>query len=303
MKLDGWIVLPIWDKRFIIDGMTIAGNPFPQERIEIDEDMVLTQVKGKPERWMAHIRVETKEGEEIFDSEGDKAAKERILDFVSAYALKTDHMPTIQDVGASEMKESDCLGGDAKGIIISNETIWSEKDKKKDLESLVEAVDYFKSNEKIFRDKLWLKNALRYFYFAAMNERLEDKLINMIISLEALFFDKDERSELRYTLSLRAATLIGNVFCDKTSQVFDDIYELYKKRCDVVHGTITEVTHGDIYKLETYTKQSIKAFIQLSRNKSKKEILQLLNHCLVGKESADKLRAIIRERKWNQIHE
>jgi len=298
MKLDGWIVLPIWDKRFIIDGMTIAGNPFPQERIEIDEDMVLTQVKGKPERWMAHIRVETKEGEEIFDSEGDKAAKERILDFVSAYALKTDHMPTIQDVGASEMKESDCLGGDAKGIIISSETIWSEKDKKKDLESLVEAVDYFKSNEKIFRDKLWLKNALRYFYFAAMNERLEDKMINMITSLEALFFGKDERTELRYKLSLRAAALLGNVFYDRTTEkVFEDIKELYGKRCDVVHGSATKVTHNDIYKLKTYTDGAIKTFIQMSHNMSKKDILQLLNHSLVSKKSADKLRAIIRERK------
>lgn len=297
MNLDGWMVLPFWDRRFIIDGMTIQGNPFPQKRIEIDEDMVLTQVKEKPERWMAHIRVETKEDEEIFDSGADKAAKERILDFVSAYALKTGRTPTIQNAGASEIKESDCFGSDTKYFTISSETIWSEKDKKKDLESLVEAVDYFKSNEKIFRDKFWLRNSLRYFYFAAINERLEDKLINMIVSLEALFFDSNERSELRYTLSLRAATLIGNVFCDKPSQVFDDIYELYKKRCDVVHGTITEVTHGDIYKLETYTKRSIIALIQLSRKKSKKEILTLLNHCLVGKESAVKLRAIMHEKK------
>jgi len=290
--------LPIWDRRFIIDGMTITGNLFPQERIEIDNDMVLTQIKGKPEQWMAHIRVETKEGEENFDSEGDKAAKERILDFVSAYALKTDHTPTIQDVGVRAMKESDCLGGNDEWFTISSETIWSEKDKKKDLESLVEAVDYFKSNEKIFRDKLWLKNALRYFYFAAMNERLEDKMINMITSLEALFFGKDERTELRYKLSLRAAALLGNVFYDRTTEkVFEDIKELYGKRCDVVHGSATKVTHNDIYKLKTYTDGAIKTFIQMSHNMSKKDILQLLNHSLVSKKSADKLRAIIRERK------
>lgn len=292
--------MPIWDRCFVIDGMTITGIPFPQERIEIDENMVLKRVKGKPERCVAHIRVETKEGEELFASEGDKAAKERILDFVSAYSLKTYHTPTIQGAGASTMKESDRLG-DAKGAIIGAITVtYPEKDKKKHIEResrlLTEAVDYFKSNGKIFRDKSWLRNALRYFYFATMNERLEDKLINMITSLEALFFGKDDWGELRYKISVRAAALIGNVFDDKTTEeVFDDIKKLYGKRCDVVHGRVTKVTHDDIYKLMTYTKRSIKTFVQMSHIMSKEKILQLLDHCLVGKESADKLKEITRE--------
>lgn len=300
-------VLPTWDRCFVIDGMTIRGIPFPHERIKIDDNMVLTRVKGKPERCLVHIRVKTKEGanararaQELFDSEGDKAAKKRILDFVYTYALITDHKPTIQNAGASAMKESDRLGDSEGGIIITITETHPKKDKEKYVEResrlLAEVIDYFKSNEKIFIDNSWLRNVLRYFYFATMHERLEDKLINMIVSLEGLFFGKGDRGELRYRLSLRAAALIGNVFDDKTpEEVFVDIKKLYDKRCDVVHGRVTKVTHDDIHKLNTYTRRAIKTFVLMLHTKSKENILQLLDHCLVGKESADKLREITRE--------
>jgi hypothetical protein len=131
-----------------------------------------------------------------------------------------------------------------------------------------------------------------------MNERLEDKLINMTVSLEALFFGKEERGELRYRLSLRAATLIGNMFDDKTTkEVFDDIKKLYDKRCDVVHGRVTKVTHDDIHKLETYTRRAIEIFVPMLHTRSKESILQLLDHCLVDKESVDKLREITLKKK------
>ena len=291
--------MPTWDRCFIIDGMTITGIPFPHERIEIDDNMVLMRVKGKPERCTAHIRVETKEEVDLLGSEGDKAAQERILDFVCTHALKTYHKPAIQDAGASTMKESDRLGDGKRGIIGAITVTYPEEDKKKHIEKesglLAEVIDYFKSVEKILIDKLWLRNVLRYFYFATVNKRLEDKLINMIVSLEGLFFGKGDRGELRYRLSLRVAALIGNVFDDKTTEeVFDDVKKLYNKRCDVVHGGVTKVTHDDIYKLKTYTARAIKTFVPMLRIKSKEEILQLLDHCLVGKESADKLREIAR---------
>jgi hypothetical protein len=293
--------LPIWDCCFIIDGMTITGVPFPRKRIEIDDNMILTRVEGKPGQCVAHIRVQTKEGEELSVSEGYKAAKQRILDFVSTYALKTHRIPVIQDAGASTMKESDRLG-DAKGHILRATVTYPKEDKKKHIKResvlLAKTIDHFKSNEKIFRDNSWLRNALRYFYFAMMNERLEDKLINMTVSLEALFFGKEERGELRYRLSLRAATLIGNMFDDKTTkEVFDDIKKLYDKRCDVVHGRVTKVTHDDIHKLETYTRRAIEIFVLMLHTQSKESILQLLDHCLVDKESVDKLREITLEKK------
>lgn len=286
--------MPTWDRHFVIDGLTISGIPFPDKRMEINNNMVLTRVEGKPERCVARIRVKTKEKERIFASEGAKGAKNRILDFVCIYALRTYHEPTIQDAGASKVEEADRLGEAEGGIMIRVKTTYPEGKKKEHIEKesrqLAKAVEYFKSSEMLFISNSWLRNALRYFYFARINERLEDKLINLIISMESMFFGKEERGELRYRLSLRAATLIGNVFDDKISQVFLDIKKLYDKRCDVVHGQVTKVTHNDINRLETYTKRAIESFVLMLYSRSKEDILRLLDRCLVNKESVVELR-------------
>ena len=288
--------MPIWDKCFVIGRLTITGIPFPHERIEIDNNMVLKRCKGELGWCEAHIRVETKEGEELFASESIRAAQKRILDFVSIYTLTTYHEPTFKEAGASMMKESDHLGDAICGFARATVT-YPEEEKKKHIEResglLAEVIRYFKSNEKILIDNSWLRNALRYFYFAATSDRLEDRLINMVVSLESLFFGREDRGELRYRLSFRAAALIGNLFDDKTTaDVFDEIKELYDKRCDVVHGRVTKVTQDDVSKLKTYTRRAIKAFVLMLHTESKEKILKMLDHCLVEKESADKLREI-----------
>lgn len=295
--------MPTWDRCFIIDGMTTTGIPFPHETIEIDNNMVLVRPKRRPGRCTAHIKIENKKEEDLFDSKENEAAHQRILDFVSIYALMTGHDPTIQNAGASEMRESDQLGKGG-GLIIEHKAFCPEEDKekvmKRESDLLNESIEYFKVNEKLLIANSWLRNALRYFYFAKKNDRLEDKLINMVISLESMFLRKEERGELRYRLSLRMATLIGNAYDDKKAEdVFTDIKELYDKRCDVVHGEVTKVTYDDIHRLKTYTRRAIKTFLLLLPSENKKAILQLLDNCLVGKEPVDKLKRIIQGEESN----
>lgn len=107
----------------------------------------------------------------------------------------------------------------------------------------------------------------------------EDKLISMFISLESLFLGKEERGELRYRLSLRAATLIGNMSGRKRSELFDDLKRLYDKRSAVVHGGAEKVTYDDISALETYVRYAVKGFVSLLlQTQTKKDILDLLDH-------------------------
>lgn len=231
--------MPTWDRCFIIDGITITGIPFPHERIAIDDNMILMRIEGKPEQCSVHIKVKTKEGEDFPSSEANKAAQERILDFVSVFTLKTIHEPTITDAGASTMQDSNRLG-DFRGGLLRGTVRYAVESEKRHMEreskTLAEAIDFFKSAENLIQDNPWLRNALRYFYFARTSDRLEDKLINMFISLESLFSGEAERSESRYRLSLRTATLVGSVSDKKRPEVFDDIKGLYDKRSAVVHG-------------------------------------------------------------------
>lgn len=166
--------MPIWDRCFVIDGTTITGIPFPHEIIAIDDKMILKRIQGKPEQCSVHIKVETKKGEDLLFSEANKAAQERILDFVSVFALKTIHEPTISDGGASTMQNSNRLG-DFRGGFVRGTVTYDEEAKREHMEieskRLAEVIDFFKFTENLLKDNSWLRNAFRYSYFAKVSSR------------------------------------------------------------------------------------------------------------------------------------
>lgn len=80
----------------------------------------------------------------------------------------------------------------------------------------------------------YLDLALRRFDLSYERERPDDRLIDQMICLEALYA-KDSRAELSYRLSLRAALATGTDQSDRRTR-FDWLRKAYDVRSDIVHG-------------------------------------------------------------------
>jgi len=75
---------------------------------------------------------------------------------------------------------------------------------------------------------------LRYFNYAHIRERPEDKLIDYMIAFESLFIKGEV--ELSYRLSLRVAAFLGGNQKEK-GRVFNLMREAYNLRSKIVHGS------------------------------------------------------------------
>lgn len=82
-----------------------------------------------------------------------------------------------------------------------------------------------------------LAAALRWFNSSYERLRVEERLVDYAIALEALVGDSE--GDLTYRLSLRTAVLVGTSFDDRRD-IAALVRELYKVRSRVVHGTRVE---------------------------------------------------------------
>ena len=104
--------------------------------------------------------------------------------------------------------------------------------------------------------------ALTRFESSYSRRYLVDKLLDLIIAMEALF-GKD--SELSFRISQRAALLLF-ADADEESKIEcqDTIRTLYKKRNKIVHGgSFPEVTFDEIRKLKEYVRKGITVIVSL----------------------------------------
>ncbi len=106
--------------------------------------------------------------------------------------------------------------------------------------------------------------ALRRFSYAYERESLEDKLIDLLVAFEALFFKKDELSELSHRLSTRVSRLLEQEY-GKRKDVFKRMKVFYKTRSKVVHGEQVELEYGFIRTVEDYLRRSVKVFLEYSQ--------------------------------------
>jgi len=109
--------------------------------------------------------------------------------------------------------------------------------------------------------------ALTRFESSYSRRYLVDKLLDLMIALEALF---GEDSELSFRISQRAALLLF-ADTDEESKIEcqDIIRALYKKRSKIVHGGFfPEVTFDDIKILKDYVRKGITVVVDLWQKSS-----------------------------------
>ena len=151
-----------------------------------------------------------------------------------------------------------------------------EEQRVKNVPLLKKTMTKYESVKNIFQDrnKAFLRNAIDYYHRSLGDLRLEEKLIDLMISLESLF--SRETQELRLRISLRASFLLGVGQEKVLPNIFRNIYKLYDKRSKVVHGTqIVDLDEFEISILQKYVREAIKRFIHIEM--PKKDFLQLLD--------------------------
>ena len=174
-----------------------------------------------------------------------------------------------------------------------------EEQRRNNIPLIKKTIAKYESFKTIFQNKKkgFLKNAIDYYYRSLKGSRLEEKLIDLMISLESLF--SRETHELRLRISLRTSFFLSTGQESELSNIFRDVYQLYDKRSKVVHGTqVVDLDVFEISRLQDYVRESIKRFIHIEM--SKQNILKLLDESVYDKEKRELLNRKLLEaiKKW-----
>jgi hypothetical protein len=286
-------LFPEHERWFKINGLLISGIEAPK-RVEVDQDFVLIGLQSEPESCIACLRLKTAERVHLFATQENKNAEERILNFVAMHSLFTNFEPTLEQMGAISIEKSKPLGtseihgGKLRALIPEDKR---PEILKREYSRLEKSIESFKSNESTVRKNPYLMNALHYFYYGLIAERYEEKLIDSVISLEALYMTDPQ--ELGYRLSMRVASLIGWHYENRTlNQIAKETRNLYNKRSRVVHGEPETLGSVEISHLMDYNRRSLLAFLELSPKFRKEQIIEIVDDAILGVESRELLKKL-----------
>jgi hypothetical protein len=120
-------------------------------------------------------------------------------------------------------------------------------------------------------EKHFLSVAIRRFSQANERESIEDKIIDFLISAEALFLSSGGsfQGELKYRLSHRAAMFIDDE-SEKQRKIFKFMQKAYDVRSAIVHGATPKLPKkkdGTTYSLDGFCKD-VEAYLRVSLNKT-----------------------------------
>ncbi len=221
--------LGLWEVRFILVGM-----PLPEDKIS-DGVFSFERLSGKEfeNLWLpvlAKVEVEGRQKDIV------ELGRRRIQDFIGLYVLEVDYaIGIVRDYGASKIAAKYQPSGKGLGASISP-VITLHVEREESSESLAaeikQANNFFRSIDFSSKQNAFIRTALDYLLYSGGSPRKEEKLIDLVISLEALF--SGESQELSYSIAHRAASLLGKDR-EQRGQIFHDIREIYNERSQIVH--------------------------------------------------------------------
>jgi hypothetical protein len=142
--------------------------------------------------------------------------------------------------------------------------------------------------------------ALRWFNSAYSMMTPTDILLNYVISLEALYLSGE--SEKGFRLRTYMTSFLGRNSINRGSEIWTYIKKAYELRGSIVHGNallpneikleeIGKVSIMDfLTKLELYTRESIREFIQLKAKNPSLDILKTIERSFYDENEKRKLR-------------
>jgi len=144
-------------------------------------------------------------------------------------------------------------------------TLYNRNEYELNEETLTKFIEFFDSYWDIIHQKpqpLW--NALFRFSSSYEKRTLADRLVDLMIAMEALFGDN---GELTYKISLRSACMLYPAG-EARERAFDTIKKLYEERSKIVHGKTLNSRSDNkrISQFEDYVRNSIIKFLHLYRD-------------------------------------
>lgn len=111
--------------------------------------------------------------------------------------------------------------------------------------------------------------------FRRANEN--DRLLDCVIALEALYLKSGEKQEMSYRLSQRGALLLGNDGEDAKA-IKDDLKKAYDLRSKLVHGSSADIDKEFVFELHDLTRMSLSTFIsRKSEGQTHDKIIETLD--------------------------
>jgi hypothetical protein len=122
-------------------------------------------------------------------------------------------------------------------------------------ESANSLIQYWKTISQSSKSLRAINIAIRRYSDAMTRSSLDDRLLDLMICAESLYFNEDgEQSELKHRLSYRAALLLGTSPEEK-KQIYGFMNSAYNKRSKVVHGKVHTTRRTEAIELEAIIKQ------------------------------------------------
>lgn len=130
-------------------------------------------------------------------------------------------------------------------------------------------LDILKEFHEEFTDIAWKKKesktplgiALSRFTDGYERIKLEDRIIDYMIGLEALYLRGDGMGEFRYKMAHRASILLSSCK-EKRKELFPKIKDSYKLRSHIVHGLEYTLSPEDVWFVEDLLRDSIRKLLQ-----------------------------------------
>lgn len=144
-----------------------------------------------------------------------------------------------------------------------------------------------------------LKVALDRYNDALLKPFQDEQILSYgIMALEALFLRSEEKSELRFKLSIRTSKILSYLDYDAL-EISKKVKKAYGIRSQFVHGEYMKSDKQDeindlTYKIMNYVSQSIVLMLQLRGKIKKDELLKKLDNSLLSDEVSNDLKLIIK---------
>jgi hypothetical protein len=279
---------------------------------EVSFDNVL--IKGIPPSHDACIFFKTsiKQGDEKEKEEIEKNFRDILRNISLTYGLVANTYLEVLPSSSNAKIDSEHIFGDKRLCIhIGLIPVFDEERRKRDIPIIEKTLKKYGEIKSIFQLKKerFLKNAVDYYSRSLKDDLLEEKLIDLMISLESLFSRNE--AELSYRISLRTSFFLGFPEEKERPEIFKKIYDLYSKRSTIVHGTENvKLEWNEVMWLQQQVSKAIKRFIHIElpqamlanlKGKGKKQkLLSLLDEAIYDEEKRKTLYILFEEaiKKW-----
>ncbi len=137
----------------------------------------------------------------------------------------------------------------------------------------------------------------RYQDAILKNEDFVNRISYIIMGLEALYLESQERGELSLRLAQRVSKFVNLVSGEDILKVFNIMKEAYEIRSDFVHGSVKDKDRTNIKDLfdtsSEYLRKSIVGFLLLRDKKPKEDFIGLIDNTILEPRALEKMEKLI----------